>query len=91
MCARYQSDPKKSHINVAKRIIRYVSRTLDYGIWYYKDSNVSLVGFSNTYWEGNSDDMKSTRGGCFYLGNNLVSSHSKKQILFFCQLLKRSI
>ena len=47
VCTRYQSDTKESHINVVKRIIRYVSGTLDYRIWRSKDSNVSLVGFSD--------------------------------------------
>ena len=28
------------------------------------------------------DDRKSTSGGCFYLGNNLVSWMSKKQSCF---------
>ena len=32
VCARYQSDPKESHIVVANRIIWYVNSTLDYGI-----------------------------------------------------------
>ena len=79
VCARYQSDPKESHINTVKRIIRYISGTLDYIIQYSKDSNVSLAGFSDAYWAENTDDRKSTRGGYFYLGNNLVSWHSKKQ------------
>ena len=35
--------------------------------------------FSDADWAGNTDDRKSTSGGCFYLGNNLVSWHSKKQ------------
>ena len=43
------------------------------------DSNVSLTGFSDADWAGNADDRKNTSGGCFYLGNNLVSWHSKKQ------------
>ena len=30
--ARYQYDPKESHITAVKRIIRYISGTLDYGI-----------------------------------------------------------
>ena len=47
VCARYQSDTKESYITTIKRIIRYVSGTLDYGIWYSKDSNISLVGFSD--------------------------------------------
>ena len=79
VCARYQSDTKESRIIVAKRIIRYVSGTFDYGIWNSKDSNISLVGFSDTDWTGNADDRKSVSGGCFYLGNNLLSWHNKKQ------------
>ena len=34
---------------------------------------------SDADWAGTTDDRKSTSGGCFYLGNNLVSWHSKKQ------------
>ena len=44
-----------------------------------KDSNACLVGYSNADWAGSVDDRKSTSGGCFYLGNNLVSWMSKKQ------------
>ena len=40
---------------------------------------MSFVGFSDANWVGNADDLKSTSGGYFYLGNNLVSWHSKKQ------------
>ena len=64
---------------IIKRIIRYVSGTLDYGVWYSKDINISLAGFSDADWAGNVDDKKSTSGGCFYLGYNLVSWHNKKQ------------
>ena len=79
VCAGYQSNPKESHITAVKRIIRYVNRILDYGIWYSKDSNVSFVGFSDVDWVGNADDRKSTSGCYLYLGNNLVSWHSKKK------------
>ncbi|XP_075507464.1 secreted RxLR effector protein 161-like [Primulina tabacum] len=36
-------------------------------------------GFSDADWAGELDDRKSTSGGCFYLGNNLVSWYIKKQ------------
>ena len=65
--ARYQSNPKKSHITDVKRIIRYTSGTLDYEIWYSKDTNISLAGFSYADWAGNADDRKSTSRACFYL------------------------
>ena len=58
---------------------QYVDGTLDYGLWYTKDSNACLASYSDADWAGSVDDRKSTSGGCFYLGNNLVSWMSKKQ------------
>ncbi|XP_073056985.1 secreted RxLR effector protein 161-like [Primulina eburnea] len=77
--ARYQADPKVTHLKAVKRILRYISGTVDLGLWYTKETNTNLVGFSDADWAGNLDDRKSTTGGCFYLGNNLVSWYSRKQ------------
>ena len=79
LVAKYQSDPNKSHLTAVKQIIRFVNGTISHGIWYSFDTNSNLVGFSDADWAGCTDDRKSTSGGCFYLGNNLVSWHSKKQ------------
>jgi len=46
MCARFQSNSKESHLTAIKRILKYLSATFDYDIWYSKDSNLSLVGYS---------------------------------------------
>ncbi|KAL9293668.1 putative RNA-directed DNA polymerase [Arabidopsis thaliana] len=61
LCARYQANPKVSHMNAVKRIIKYVK------------------GYYDADWSGCIDDKRSTSGGCFFLGNNLISWHSKKQ------------
>ena len=79
VCAKYQAAPKESHLTAMKRIIRYINGTPDYGLWYSKDSNACLAEYSDVDWAGSVDDRKSTLGGCFYLGNNLVSWMSKKQ------------
>ena len=79
MCARYQANPKESHMTTLKRIIKYVKTTVDFSVLYSKDTNDILVGYSDVDWVGNADDRKSTSGGCFYVGNNLVSWMSKKQ------------
>ena len=79
VCFRFQSNPKVSHLNVVKRIIKYVSGTDDYGLLYSKESNLSFARFSDLDWTGNVDDRKSTIGGCFYVGANLVAWMSKKQ------------
>ena len=66
-------------MNAVKRIIKYVGGTYDYGLFYSKESNLSLACFSDSNWAGNVDDRKSTTGGCFYVGANLVAWMSKKQ------------
>ena len=59
-CARYQANPKKSHMIALKRIIKYVKTTADYGVWYSKDTNAILDGYSDVDWAENADDRKST-------------------------------
>ena len=44
VCTRFQLNPKESHLNAIKRIIKYVSGTCDSGLFYSKESNVSLAG-----------------------------------------------
>ncbi|XP_065625194.1 secreted RxLR effector protein 161-like [Quercus suber] len=79
VCSRYQANPKESHMIALKRIIKYVKTTAKFGVWYSKDTNGVLAGYSDTDWADNADDRKSTLGGCFYVSNNLVSWMSKKQ------------
>ena len=79
VCSRFQSNPKVSHLNAVKRIIKYFSGTCDYGFFYSKESNLSLVGFFDLDWAGNADDKKSTIDGCFYVGVIHVDLMSKKQ------------
>jgi len=79
ICARFQANPKKSHLTTVKRIIRYVNDTLSYGIWYSRETNLVVAGYSDADWAGNDDDRKRTSEGCFYVGNNLVAWMSKKQ------------
>ncbi|CAM8934575.1 unnamed protein product [Rhodiola kirilowii] len=62
VCARYQADPKESHLLQVKRIIKYVCGTVDFGIRYTKDTNPYLVGYCNADWVGNAEDWKSTSG-----------------------------
>ena len=79
MCARFQSNPKESHITVAKRIIRYLKGTSNLGLWYSKDSSLNLIGYSDVDYGGCKIDRKSTSGTCQFLGSNLISWHNKKQ------------
>ena len=78
MCARYQSDPKESHLMVVKRIFRYLSGTLNIGLWYSNESLIELIAYSDTDFAGCKLYRKSTSGTCQFLGANLISWFSKK-------------
>ena len=52
LCARFQSCPKESHLSVVKRILRYLKRTMDIGLWYPKSDNFELIGFSDVDYAG---------------------------------------
>jgi len=79
MCARFQANPKESHLSAVKRIMRYLIGTQNMGLWYPKGTDCTLVGYSDSDFAGCKMDRKSTSGTCHLLGNALVSWHSKKQ------------
>ncbi|XP_059066463.1 secreted RxLR effector protein 161-like [Cryptomeria japonica] len=79
LVSRFQSAPKQSLLNAVKRIFRYVQGTLDYGLWYPRNNDFTLVGFTDSDWASCLDDRKSTSGAAFFLGDCLVAWHSKKQ------------
>ncbi|KAJ9536321.1 hypothetical protein OSB04_un000501 [Centaurea solstitialis] len=79
LCARYQAEPKESHLTAVKRIFRYLKGTPNMGLWYSKDSGFDLTAYSDSDFAGCKIDRKSTTGGCHLLGGKLVSWTSKKQ------------
>ena len=78
VCARYQANPKESNVTAIKCIIKYVKSTSNLSVC-WRTLTMCWLGILDADWAGNADDHKSTSGGCFYLGNNLVSWMSKKQ------------
>jgi transposase InsO family protein len=79
MCARFQADPKESHLVAVKRIFRYLNGTKELGLWYPKQKDFTLIGYSDADFAGYKVDRKSTSGCCQFLGASLISWHSKKQ------------
>ncbi|GJV82663.1 hypothetical protein Tco_1522561 [Tanacetum coccineum] len=78
-CARYQVNPKVSHLYAVKRIFRYLKGQPKLGLWYPKDSPFDLVAYTDSDYAGASLDRKSTTGGCQFLGSRLISWQCKKQ------------
>ncbi|XP_059629551.1 uncharacterized mitochondrial protein AtMg00810-like [Cornus florida] len=88
LVVRFQSNPRLSHLQAAKRIMRYVKGTISYGLHYIFSSILPITAFSNADWGGSLPDRKSTSGCCYLLGSNLVSWLSKKQDTVFLSTLE---
>ena len=79
LCARFQSNPKESHLSAAKRILKYLHGTKDLGLWYPKGATFDLTNYCDADFGGCQIDRKSTSGACHLLGSSLVSWACKKQ------------
>ncbi|KAJ9561710.1 hypothetical protein OSB04_006870 [Centaurea solstitialis] len=72
VCARYQCDPRESHLTAVKRIHRYLKGTPDFGLWYPKDSSFELIAYTDLDHACCKLNRKSTSGACQFLGDKLV-------------------
>jgi hypothetical protein len=71
--------PTTTHFKAAKKILRYVKGTIDFGLLYPSSNEFKLVGYSDSDWGGDLDDRKSNTGFVFYMGSLAFTWSSKKQ------------
>jgi hypothetical protein len=60
--SRYMQEPHDLHWKASKHILRYVQGTMTYWIHYVVGCALDLIGFTDSYWVGDSIDRKSTFG-----------------------------
>ncbi|KAD6795802.1 hypothetical protein E3N88_06698 [Mikania micrantha] len=77
--SRFMQKPSKIHQGAARRIMRYVAGSYKYGLWYGLNSELKLVGYTDSDWAGCLDDRKSVSANIFMLGSCAVSWSSRKQ------------
>ena len=63
---------------MAKRVLRHMNGTLDFGLLYSPSKEIKLVGYSDSDWAGDTDDRKSDSGFVFYMGHIAFAWTSKK-------------
>jgi hypothetical protein len=69
------------HLQIAKRALRYLKGTVDYGIFDKKNGDKQLVPFIDSDYVGDLEDRNSTSGYVFMLSEGAVSWSSKKQLI----------
>ncbi|GKB15837.1 hypothetical protein Tco_0849760 [Tanacetum coccineum] len=79
LCARFQEDPKTSHLEAVKHIFRYIKGTTHLGLWYPNGSYIETVVDADSDHTGDYVDQKSTSSICTFMGCCLTSWFSKKQ------------
>ncbi|GKA79467.1 retrovirus-related pol polyprotein from transposon TNT 1-94 [Tanacetum coccineum] len=62
LCAWYQAKPTEKHLQAVKRIFRYLNGTINMGLWYSKDTDMSLTAYADADHAGCQDTRRSTSG-----------------------------
>ncbi|XP_070048211.1 secreted RxLR effector protein 161-like [Nicotiana tomentosiformis] len=79
LCARFQSNPKESHLKVARRILRYLKGTQDLVLYYPSGDSFNLVGYVDADYAGYLVDRKITSRMAHFMGYCLISWGTRKQ------------
>jgi hypothetical protein len=68
-----------SHWLAAKRILRYLAGTIDYGLLFVKSNQLNLCAYTDADFANDLNDRRSYTGFAIKLGNNIVNWESRKQ------------
>ena len=77
--AKFNENPTLQHWTAAKRILRYLKGTIDYGLTFTRSNNFDVQGYSDADWAGDTDTRRSTTGYVFTAMGTPISWRSKLQ------------
>lgn len=80
LLARYQDKPNLSVCQAIIHLLKFLLNTKNYDLR-FSGSHITLVGYSDSDWAGDSDSRKSTTGYILFIGNSPVNWQSKLQPL----------
>jgi hypothetical protein len=89
--SKYMDQPERTHYEAAKRILRYLSGILDFGLFLPTDTETELITYANTNWGHDVDTRRSVSGILHKLRASNIFWSSKMQPAFPCQPQKRNI
>ena len=79
--SRFMQKPCEGHWSATKRVLKYLKGTQDFGIKYTQVGDFILIGYSDSYFDGDKETGVSTSGYTMSLGSGFVSWRSCKQTI----------
>nr|GEV35660.1 putative reverse transcriptase domain, ribonuclease H-like domain protein [Tanacetum cinerariifolium] len=73
----YQTKPTEKHLNEVTRIFRYLKGTINMGLWYSKDTCMSLTAYADADHAGSQETRRSTSGSAQLLVMRTASTAAK--------------
>jgi hypothetical protein len=77
--SQYMVEPRHVHLIATKHILKYLKGTINYGLRYTSDQEISLHGYVDSDWSSSVEDRKRTSRCCFNLGSIVIAWFKKKQ------------
>jgi hypothetical protein len=81
LLARYSASPTKRHWTRIKNILRYLHGTTDLGLFYGRNQDPNLVGYTDAGYLSDPHNGRSQTGFVFLNGESAISWKSSKQTL----------
>ena len=79
LLSRFQANPGIEHWNVLLHVVGYIKNTLDFGLTYSRDADLTPVAFVDADYGGCRDTRRSTSGYVFSMAGGPVTWSSKRQ------------
>ena len=71
LISRFMENSRQSHLQVAKRILRYIGGTHSNSIFYSENDPIELFGYTDSDWACDIVERKSTSGYAFFIGSSI--------------------
>jgi hypothetical protein len=81
---RYLDNPGRQHWTSAKRVLKYLKGSSNFGLFFQGNQQPHLIAYSDSDWAGDKDSRKSTTGYTLMMSGCAISWKSSLQKIVAC-------